>query len=80
MFKTHDRKQKKFYKLDAKDGGHVTFGDNAKGKTNLDNLLDSQKPHGDIQGIGYGNKTSSSSSSHINFVKSSSHSTPSSSK
>ena len=51
-----------------------------KGKETLDNLLESQKSHGDIQGIGYGNRTSSSSSSHINFVKSSSHSTPSSSK
>ena len=38
-----------------------------KGKATLDNLLESQKPHGDIQGIGYGNRTSSSSSSHINF-------------
>ena len=51
-----------------------------KGKETVDNLLKSQKPHGDIQGIGYGNRTSSSSSSHINFVKSSSHSTPSFSK
>ena len=51
-----------------------------KGKATLDNLLESQKPHGDIQGIGYGNRTPSSSSSHINFVKSSSHFTPSSSK
>ena len=51
-----------------------------KGKETLDNLLESQKPHGDIQGIGYGNRTSSSSSSHINFIKSSSHSTLSSSK
>ena len=24
--------KEQFYKLDAKDGGHVTFGDNAKGK------------------------------------------------
>ena len=24
--------KEKFNKLDAKDGGHVTFGDNAKGK------------------------------------------------
>ena len=46
----------------------------------MNNLLESQKSHGDTQGIGYGNRTSSSSSSHINFVKSSSHSTPSSSK
>ena len=46
-----------------------------KGKATLDNFLESQKPHGDIQGLGYGNRTSSSSSSHINFVKSSSHST-----
>ena len=45
-----------------------------KGKETLDNLLEFQKPHGDIQGIGYGNRTSSSSSSHINFIKSSSHS------
>ena len=51
-----------------------------KGKANLDNLLESQKPHGNIQGIGYGNRTSSSSSSHINFIKSSYHSMPSSSK
>ena len=51
-----------------------------KGKETLDNLLESQKSHGDTQGIGYGNRISSSSSSHINFVKSSSHSTPSSSK
>ena len=50
-----------------------------KGKVTLDNLLESQKSHGYIHGIGYGNRTSSSSSSHINFVKSSSHSTPSSS-
>ena len=27
---TRDKEQ--FHKLDAKDGGHVTFGDNAKGK------------------------------------------------
>ena len=27
---TGDKEQ--FHKLDAKDGGHVTFGDNAKGK------------------------------------------------
>ena len=51
-----------------------------KGKATLDNLLESQKPHGNIQGIGYGNRTSSSSLSHINFVKSLSHSIPSSSK
>lgn len=51
-----------------------------KGKVTLDNLLDSQKSYGDTQGIGYGIRTSSSSSSHINFVKSSSHSIPSSSK
>ena len=51
-----------------------------KGKATLDNLIESQKSHGDTQEIGYGNRTSSSSSSHINFVKSSSHSTPSSSK
>ena len=51
-----------------------------KGKATLDNLLESQKSHGDTQGIGYGNKTSSSSSSYINFIKSSCHSTPSSSK
>ena len=46
----------------------------------MDNLLESQKSHGDTQGIGYGNRTSSSSSLHINFIKSSCHSTPSSSK
>ena len=51
-----------------------------KGKATLDNLFESQKSHRDTQGIEYGNRTSSSSSSHINFVKSSSHSTPSSSK
>ena len=51
-----------------------------KGKETLDKLLESQKPHRNIQGIGYGNRTSTSSSSHINFIKSSSHSTPSSSK
>ena len=51
-----------------------------KGKANLDNLLESQKSHRDTQGIGFGNRTSTSSSSHINFIKSSSHSTPSSSK
>ena len=50
-----------------------------KGKETLDNLLESQKFHGDTQGIGYGNGISSSSLSHINFIKSSSHSTPSSS-
>ena len=50
-----------------------------KGKETLDNLLESQKSYGDTQGIGYGNRKSSSSS-HINFIKSSSHSTPSSSK
>ena len=38
-----------------------------KGKATLDNLLNSQKSHGDTHGIGYGNRTSSSSSSHINF-------------
>ena len=27
---TGDKEQ--FYKLDTKDGGHVTFGDNARGK------------------------------------------------
>ena len=51
-----------------------------KGKATLDNLLESQKSHGDTHGIGYKNKTSSSSSSHINFIKSSYHSTPSFSK
>ena len=51
-----------------------------KGKETLDNFLESKKSHGDTQGIGYGNRTSSSSSSHINCIKSSSHSTPSSSK
>lgn len=51
-----------------------------KEKATLDNLLESQKSHGDTQEIGYRNKISSSTSSHINFIKSSSHSTPSSSK
>ena len=51
-----------------------------KGKQTLDNLLESQKSHGDTQGIGYGNRTSSSSLSHSNFVKSLSHSVPSTSK
>ena len=51
-----------------------------KGKATLDNLLESQKSHGDTQGIGYENRTFPSPSSHINFIKSSSHSTPSSSK
>ena len=51
-----------------------------KGKANLDNLLESQKSHRDTQGIGFGNRTSNASSSHINFIKSASHSTPSSSK
>ena len=50
------------------------------GKATLDNLLESQKSHGDTHRIRYGNRTSPSSSSHINFIKSSSHSTPSSSK
>ena len=51
-----------------------------KGKATLDNLLKSQKSHGDTQGIGYENRISCSSSSHINFIKSSCYSTPSSSK
>ena len=51
-----------------------------KGKATFDNLLESQKSHGDTHGIGYGNRTSLPSSSHINFIKSSSHSIPSSSK
>ena len=51
-----------------------------KGKETLNSILDSQKLHGDVHGIGYGNRISFSSSSHINFIKSSSHSTPSSSK
>ena len=51
-----------------------------KEKTNLDNLLESQKSHRDTQGIGFGNRTSNASSSHINFIKSASHSNPSSSK
>ena len=51
-----------------------------KEKVTLDNLLESQKSHGDTQGIRYGNRTSYSSSSHINFIKSLSHSTSSSSK
>ena len=51
-----------------------------KGKATLDNLLKSQKPHGDIEEIGYENRTSSSSLSHINFVKYSSYSTLSSFK
>ena len=51
-----------------------------KGKVTLNNLLESQKSYGDTHGIGYGNRTSSSSSSHINFIKSLCHSTPSSSK
>ena len=29
---TWPKTKKQFHKLDAKDGGHVTFGDNAKGK------------------------------------------------
>ena len=61
-------------------GGGCSISRFQKGKETLDKLLESQKPHRNIQGIGYGNGTSSSSSSHINFVKSSSHSTPSSSK
>ena len=32
-----------------------------KGKVTFDNLLESQKSHGDTQGIGYENRTSSSS-------------------
>ena len=40
-----------------------------KGKATLDNLLESQKFQGDIQGIGYENRTFPSSSSHINFIK-----------
>ena len=51
-----------------------------KGKANLDNLLESKKSHRDTQGIGFGNRTSNASSSHINFIKSASHSTTSSSK
>ena len=51
-----------------------------KGKANLDNLLESQKSHRDTQGIGFKNRTSNASSSHISFIKSVSHSTPSSSK
>ena len=51
-----------------------------KGKATLDNLFESQKSHGNTYGIGYGNRTSSSLSSHINFIKSSCHSIPSSSK
>ena len=45
-----------------------------KGKETLNSILDFQKLHGDVHGIGYGNKTSLPSSSHINFVKSSSNS------
>ena len=51
-----------------------------KGKETLNSILDSQKLHGNVHGIGYGNRISSSSSLHINFIKASSHSTPSSSK
>ena len=40
-----------------------------KGKETLDNLLDSQKSHGDTHGIGYKNRMTPSSSSHINFIK-----------
>ena len=40
-----------------------------RGKETLDSLLDSQKFHVDTHGIGYKNGMSSSSSSHINFVK-----------
>ena len=51
-----------------------------KGKATLDNLLESQKSHGDTHGIGYENRIFSSLSSHINFIKFSCHSTLSSSK
>ena len=40
-----------------------------KGKETLNSILDSQKLHGDVHGIGYSNGTASSSSSHINFIK-----------
>ena len=40
-----------------------------KGKETLDSLLDSQKFHGDIYGIGYKNRMAPLSSSHINFIK-----------
>ena len=40
-----------------------------KGKETLDNLLDSQKSHGDTHGIGYKNGMTHSLSSHINFIK-----------
>ena len=52
-----------------------------KGKETLDNLLDSQKLYRNTHGIGYINgMSSSSSSSHINFVKTTYNSTPSISK
>ena len=51
-----------------------------KGKETLNNLLDSRKFYRDTHGIGYINGLPSSSSSHINFVKNSCDSTPSSSK
>ena len=40
-----------------------------KGKETLNSILDSQKLHGDVHGIGYNNGRASSSSSYINFVK-----------
>ena len=40
-----------------------------KGKETLNSIIDSQKLHGDVHGIGYNNGMASSSSSHINFVK-----------
>ena len=40
-----------------------------KGKETLDNILGSQKFHGDTHGIGYKNGMTPSSSSHINFIK-----------
>lgn len=51
-----------------------------KEKKTLNSLLNSQKFYGDTHGIGYTNEMPSSLSSHINFVKASCDSTPSTSK
>ena len=51
-----------------------------KEKETLDSLLDSQKLYGNTHGIEYTNGISSTSSSHIKFVKASYNSPPSTSK
>ena len=64
--KTNDESQKLSKEVLELNNSILKF---KKGKETLDNLIDSQKFHGDTHGIGYKNRMNPSSSSHINFIK-----------